>query len=63
MDGVRWIHEEGDKDLADTGLGRVFETERLNLVLVDVGEGNTTTLDGFDASKLLQAPLITGRGR
>jgi len=52
-DGVRWINEEGDKDLADSGLGGVFETERLYLVLVDVGEGDTTTLNGFDTSKFL----------
>ena len=52
-DGVRWVDEEGDEDLADSGLSRVFETEGLGLVLVDVWEGDTTTLDCLDASKLL----------
>ena len=50
---MRWIDEEGDKDLADSRLGRVFETEGLDLVLVDVREGDATTLDRFDASKFL----------
>ena len=58
-----WIDEEGDKDLADSGLRRVFETERLNLVLVDVREGDAAILDGFDASKLLQALVLTGGDR
>ena len=34
---MRWIDEEGDEDLADSGLSLVFETERLNLVLVAFG--------------------------
>ena len=57
---MRWIDEEGDKDLADSGLGRVFETEGLDLVLVDVREGDATTLDRFDTSKFLQTSIITG---
>ena len=50
---MRWVNKECDEDLANSGSGRVFETERLYLVLVDVGEGDTTTLNGFDISKLL----------
>ena len=56
---MRWVNEECDEDLADSGSGRVFETERLYLVLVDVGEGDTTTLNGFDASKFLQTHVVT----
>jgi len=58
--GVCWVDEEGDKDLADSGLGRVFETERLNLVLVDVREGDTTALGGLDTSEFLQTSVVTG---
>ena len=36
-----------------TQVSRIFETERLNLVLVDVREGDATTLNGFDTSKFL----------
>ena len=50
---MRWVDEEGNEDLADSGLSRVFETERLNLVLVDIREGDAATLDGFDTSKFL----------
>ena len=50
---MRWVNEECDEDLANSRSGRVFETERLYLVLVDVGEGDTATLNGFDTSKLL----------
>ena len=61
-DAVRWVDEEGDKDLADPGLGRVLEAERLDLVLIDVREGDTTALEGFDTSKFLQTFVITGGG-
>jgi hypothetical protein len=47
------VDEEGDEDLADSRFRRVFKTERLNLVLVDVREGDATALTGFDASKFL----------
>ena len=50
---MRWVNEECDEDLADSGSGRVFETERLDLVLVDVGEGDTSAFNGFDTSKFL----------
>jgi len=62
-DGVCWVDEEGDKDLADSGLSRVFEMERLYLVLVNVREGDAATLDSCDASKFLQALVVTGGGR
>ena len=52
----------GDEDLADSGSGGVFETERLYFVLVDVGKGDTTALNGFDTSEFLQAIVETGRG-
>ena len=58
-----WVDEKGNKDLADSGLSRVFETERLNLMLVNVREGDAATLSGFDASKFLQALFLTGRNR
>ena len=61
-DGVCWVDEEGDKDLADPRLGRVFETEGLDLVLVDVRESDATTLNSFDASKFLQTSVVTGEG-
>ena len=51
---MRWVNEECNEDLADSGSGRVLETERLYLVLVDVGEGDTATSDGFDTSKFLK---------
>jgi len=61
---VRWVDEECDEDLADSRLSRVFETERLNLVLVDVREGNATTLCSFDTSKFLQTLVVAvGTGR
>ena len=61
---MRWVNEKCDEDLADSGSGRVLETERLYLALVDVGEGDTATLNGFDTSKFLQTPVFTvGRQR
>ena len=48
-----WVDEEGDEDLADSGFSWVFKTERLNLVLVDVREGNAATLGSFDTSEFL----------
>ena len=62
-DGVRWIYEEGNEDLADSRLGRVFETEGLDLVFVDVREGDATALDCFDTSRFLQTSDIPGRSR
>ena len=56
-----WVNEECDEDLADSGFGRVFEVERLNLVLVDVGEGDTATSDGFGTSKVLDFAVGGGR--
>jgi len=47
------VDREGDEDLADSGFGRVFETERLDPILVDVGKGDATTLSGFNTSKFL----------
>ena len=58
-----WVDEEGDKDLADSGLSRVFETERLNLMLVNVRECDAATLGSSDASKFLQALALTGGDR
>ena len=55
-----WIDQEGNEDLAYPGLGRVFETERLNLVLVNVREGDATTLNGLYASKILQTTFLSG---
>ena len=60
---MRWIDEEGNEDLADSRHGQVFETEGLDLVFVDVREGDATTLDCFDTSKFLQTSVITGRSR
>ena len=57
---MRWVDEEGDEDLADPGLSRVIETERLDLVLVDIREGDATTLDGFYAPKILHTYGISG---
>ena len=36
-----------------TQVSRIFETERLNLMLVDVWESDATALNGFDATKVL----------
>lgn len=58
-----WIDKEGDKDLTDSRLGRILETKRLNLVLVDVGERNTTVLDGFNTSEVLKTPVTTEKNR
>ena len=60
---MRWIDEEGNEDLADRRLGRAFETEGLDSVLVDVRESDATTLDCFDTSKFLQTLVITGRSK
>lgn len=53
------IDQEGDEDPTDPRLGRIFETERLNLVLVNVGECNTTISGGFGTSKVLNTPVKT----
>ena len=50
---MRWVDEERNEDLADSGLSRVIKTERLNLALVDVRKGDATTLNDFDTSKFL----------
>ena len=60
---MRWINKEGNEDLADRRLCRAFETEGLDSVLVDVREGEATTLDCFDTSKFLQTLVITGRSK
>ena len=60
---MRWINKEGNEDLADRRLGRAFETEGLDSVLVDVREGEATTLVCFDTSKFLQTLVITGRSK
>ena len=54
------VDEEGDEDLADSWLSRIFETERLDLVLVDIREGDAAILSSFDTSELLQTLVLTG---
>ena len=59
-DCVGRVNKEGNKDLANSRLRWVFETERLDLVLVYVWEGDATTLDGFNTSEFLQTFVIAG---
>ena len=61
-DGVGRVNKKGDEDLANSRFRRVFETERLNLVLVDVWEGDATALGGFNASEFLQTSAFAGEG-
>ena len=65
-DDVRCVDEESSGDLADSGLGGVFGTEGLGLVLINVGGGgDATTLNGFCTSKFckhLQSLIGAGGG-
>ena len=57
------LDRQGDEDLTGSGLGRIFETKRLKLVLVDVGGSNTTILGGFNASEVLKTLVINSQKR
>ena len=59
-DCVGRVNKKGNKDLANTRLRWVFETKRLDLVLVCVWEGDATALDGFNTSEFLQTFVIAG---
>jgi hypothetical protein len=59
-DGVGRVNKEGNKNLANSRLCWVFETERLDLVLIYVWEGDATALDGFNTSEILQTFVIAG---
>ena len=57
--GVCWVDEEGDED-AGSGLSRVYETEGLDLVFVEIQRTEAVTLGGFYTSKFLQTSVIAG---